>query len=132
MKKLLFVGLLHLIFTLFLSIDASAQAKARVKFAKGASSASVKGKITGYKYVDYALSASAGQTMSVKLNADNTFLQFVIFDGNMENLEGATGVEDWSGELPQNGNYTIRVLFPRAEARRKSAFANYTIKISIR
>jgi hypothetical protein len=122
---------LALILSLVFVVSAPAQTKVRVRFAKGASSATLKGRVAGYKYIDYILGASAGQTMSVILDSASPNLEFVIFDKNMENLDGATGALDWSGELPSSGNYTIRVLFPRADARR-GASGNFTLMIEIR
>jgi hypothetical protein len=130
MKKILLVGFLSLFFGLFSANEAMAQTKVRVRFAKGANSATVKGRVSGYNYVDYIVGAKAGQTMSVAAQSKSNFLQFVIFDQNMENVEGASGVTDWNGELASSGNYTIRVLLPRAEARRKGT-ANYNLTISI-
>ena len=42
-----------------------------ISFAAGASSATVKGSISGDKIVDYKLGAKAGQTMSVTLKTSN-------------------------------------------------------------
>lgn len=131
MKKLLFIGLLHLILTFFLAGDAAAQTKTRVRFAPGASAKTLKGKLKGYDYVDYIVRANAGQTMWAEITGTNRFTQFVVFDTKMANMESGIGVADWSGELSETGDYTIRVLFPRAEARRKTAFGNFTLKISV-
>ena len=111
---------------------AAAQSKVRVKFAAGASAATMKGKITGYRYVDYLVGARAGQTLSVSVGSSNRFTQLVVFGPSMENLDGATGVAEWSGELPASGDYTVRVLFPRAEARRRTAVADYSLRIAVR
>ena len=43
----------------------------RVQFAKGATSAVIKGQIKGYHYVDYQLRAGAGQTLSVEMKTGN-------------------------------------------------------------
>jgi hypothetical protein len=132
MKKFLFLGLLSLILLVFSANEAEAQTKTRVRFARGAAAATLKGRITGYNYTDFVVRASAGQTMTAKITGTNRFTQFVVFDVNMENMELGSGVAEWSGELPETGDYTIRVLFPRAEARRKSAFGNFSLKISVR
>ena len=51
-----------------LSVHAADVPESRpVHFAKGASSATLKGSIKGYKIIDYRLRARAGQTMDVKL-----------------------------------------------------------------
>jgi len=42
-----------------------------VQFAKGASSATLKGTLKGYQTIDYRLGAKAGQTMSVTLKTSN-------------------------------------------------------------
>ena len=44
----------------------------KVQFAKGASSAVIKGQIKGDTTVDYVVRAAAGQTLSVKLQKTNT------------------------------------------------------------
>lgn len=131
MKKLLFLGLLSLVLIVFSSSEVNAQTKTRVRFARGSATAILKGRITGYNYTDFVVRARAGQTMTAKITGTNTFTQFAVFDVNMENMEMGTGVANWSGVLPESGDYTIRVLFPRAEARRKSAFGNFSLKISV-
>ncbi|MGH7784393.1 MAG: DNA breaking-rejoining protein [Candidatus Binatia bacterium] len=120
-----------LFFLLFLfAFSISAQTRVNVRFARGASSSMVRGSVSGYKYVDYVVGARGGQTMSVKLNTASSYVSFVVFDGRMQNVEGATEQTDWSGELPSNGNYTIRVLLPRSAARRRAS-AGYSLRISI-
>lgn len=132
MKKVLFLGVLSL-FLIGVSVSETlAQTKTRVRFAPGAASATLKGKLSGYSYVDYVVRAAAGQTLAAEITGTNRFTQFSVFDPNMENMEMGIGVADWTGELTETGDYTIRVLFPRAEARRKSGRGNYALKISIR
>lgn len=127
MKKLILViALLVSIFT----ISASAQTKVRVKFAKGASSATVSGKISGYKYIDYIIRAKSGQTMSVNLTSANTGCSFVIFYSDMKNVDGATDVTEFSRNVDVDDDYVIRVLLPRSAARRKESAA-FSLKIFI-
>ena len=106
----------------------AAQARVRVRFGRGASSATLRGRINGYKYVDYIIGARAGQTLSVKLQTGGS-TEFVVFDPSDENVIGAEGLE-YTGELEYTGSYKIRVLQPRAFARRNNA-SNYTLRISI-
>jgi hypothetical protein len=108
-----------------------AQTKVRVRFAKGSTSAAIKGRVSGYAYIDYLLEASQGQKMAVRLTSRSPFAQFVVFDRNMDNVEGNAGQAEWSGILPSSGLYTVRVLLPRSEARRRGS-AIYTVRISIR
>jgi len=113
-----------------LSLSVVAQTKVNVHFARGANSTKLSGSVSGYKYVDYVVGARGGQTMSVKLESASSYASFVIFDPTMGNVEGATEQIDWTGELPSNGNYTIRVLLPRSAAR-KGTRAAYSLRISI-
>jgi len=113
-----------------LSLSVLAQTKVNVHFARGANSTKLGGSVSGYKYVDYVVGARGGQTMSVKLESASSYASFVVFDPTMENVEGATEQVDWTGDLPSNGKYTIRVLLPRSAARR-GVSARYSLKISI-
>lgn len=110
----------------------SGQAKQRVRFARGTTEATVRGTVRGYEYRDHIVGASVGQSISVKLNSPNTFSVFSIFLPNGENLEGAAQVNEYQGTLPASGDYSIRVLMMRAQARRRGSVSNYTLTVSIR
>ena len=128
MKKPL-LGLL-VIMALVGAYSISAQTTRRVRFAKGASSATVSGQVKGYDYIDYIVGAKAGQRMSVRLTGSSV-AEFVIRLPNGENLGmEATGVREWSGELPTSGDYSIRVLMSRADARRGTT-ARFSLRISV-
>ncbi|MEP7074279.1 MAG: hypothetical protein ABI878_00600 [Acidobacteriota bacterium] len=85
------------------------QTKVTVRFARGTSSTTLSGSVAGYKYVDYRVGARGGQTMSVRLSTTSSYASFVVFDPAMQNVDGPTEQVDWSGELPSDGTYTIRV-----------------------
>lgn len=125
-KLILFVFMAVSIFP----ISASAQTKVRVKFAKGVSSANVKGFISGYKYIDYIIKAKSGQTMNVDLNSKNESCSFVIFYSDMKNVEDAADVREFTRNVDVDDDYVVRVLLPRSAARRKES-ANFNLKISI-
>ncbi len=72
----------------------------------------------GYAYKDYLIKASAGQTIHVELTSSKTVSVLTIFLSNGDNLEGAAEMNEFTGELPTEGNYVIRVLMMRGEARR--------------
>ena len=131
MKKILLLGFFILFLIVFSANDTAAQTKTRVQFARGTATATLKGRITGYNYKDFVVRANAGQTMTAEITGTNRFTQFSVFNPNMENMEMGIGTAEWTGELPETGDYTIRVLFPRAEARRKSAFGSFSLKISV-
>lgn len=125
--------IITVIFCSFLFVvSASAQTKVPVKFANGLSETTVHGRLTGFRYVDYMVAAKGGQTLSVKLSASNENSQFYIYDKAMIPLEGSAGFGDFSGILPADGNYTIRVLLPRSAARRKGAATKFSVKIEIK
>lgn len=93
-----------------------------VAFAKGSSSASLKGNLGGYDSVNYTLGAKAGQTMSVKISGSSNANFNVFAPGDRPGSATALGSgsvgSDWSGKLPAAGTYTIQVYQMRASARR--------------
>ena len=132
MNKKLLISIGASTLLVLFSLNAQAQSKQRVRFAKGASQATISGRVQGYAYKDYIVAARAGQTISVKLNSRNTFAVLTIFTPDADNLEGATETDEFSGELPATGDYVIRVGMMRAEARRKNSLAVFSLRISVR
>lgn len=127
MKKMILWSIILLgLFT----ISASAQSKVRVRFAKGASSSTVKGTVVGYKYIDYIIRAKSGQTMSVKLTSANAACSFAMFYSDMKEVEDANDVQDFSRNVDVDDDYVIRVLLSRSAARRKES-ATFSLKIGI-
>ncbi|NTW35822.1 MAG: hypothetical protein HGB17_06780, partial [Syntrophobacteraceae bacterium] len=104
----------------------------QIRFAAGASSATVKGSITGDKIVDYRLGAKAGQTMSVTLKTSNPSNYFNVLPPGSESAVfiGSTSGNEWTGALEADGEYTVRVYLMRSAARR-NAKANYTLTVGI-
>lgn len=105
----------------------------RVQFARGASSATLYGNLHGYDTVDYVLGARAGQTLSVRLQPTNASAYFnVTKQGADEALFiGSTSGDQFTGRLPSNGDYVVRVYLMRNAARRDE-HANYTLTIGVR
>jgi hypothetical protein len=104
-----------------------------VKFAKGNSAATLKGRITGYNYVDYQLRAGAGQKIQASLKASNgaNYLN-LLPPGSVDAAMyvGQTGDNRFEGLLPDDGVYTLRVYLMRSEARRKHS-SDYTLTVSV-
>jgi hypothetical protein len=104
-----------------------------LQFAKGASSATVKGSLKGDKTIDYKLRAKAGQTMNVTLKTNNAGNYFNVLPPGSKDVAifvGSTSGNEWTGPLPTDGEYTIRVYLMRSAARRNET-ANYTLTVAI-
>ena len=108
--------------------------KERVAFAKGASSATIKGNLKGGADVDYLVRAAAGQTLEVKLEATNTMNDFNVLPPGSANVamyvSSMTGERKYSGVLPADGEYAIRVYLGRPAARRNEA-SKYTLTVAV-
>jgi hypothetical protein len=125
------LAIAFLLLLLCISESVSAQSKIRVRFARGATSAIVSGTVRGYAYKDYVVGASVGQEITAKLNQATSSV-LTIFQPNGDNLEGATESDEFTGTLPSSGDYVIRVMMMRSEARRPRSVSNYILKISIK
>lgn len=104
----------------------------RVSFQPGASSATVSGSIKGYDVVDYLLGARAGQTMSVTITTSNLSSYFNVLPPASETalFVGSTSGNEWTGTLPVDGDYTVRVYLMRNAARRNET-AKYTLTLGV-
>jgi hypothetical protein len=104
-----------------------------LQFAKGSSSATVKGSLKGGNTIDYKARAKAGQAMSVKLATSNLSNYFNVLPPGSKDTAifvGSTGGNEWTGPLPADGEYTIRVYLLRSAARRNET-ADYTLTVGI-
>lgn len=113
-----------------------------VHFAKGATSATVKGAVKGEDSVEYRIVARAGQRLRVTL-ADRSPVDFNVYPpaGHaspdpqvsalpLESSFSPAG-ESRSGVLPADGEYRISVFLPRAFARR-GAIGKFSLEIDVR
>ncbi len=127
-----------LMLALFPVLIASAQADSdirtqRVQFAKGATSATMKGTIKGYEIVDYVLHAAQGQYMNVSMATDNAASYFNIMapgETEVAFFNGSTSENQFEGELAATGDYRIRVYMMRSAARRNEV-ANYRLEMIV-
>jgi hypothetical protein len=103
-----------------------------VHFADGTSSSNAKGTLVGYQIIDYTLGAKAGQTMTIHLQTDHTANYFNVLPPETEQaiFIGSTTGNDFSGPLPVDGVYRVRVYLMRSAARRNEK-ANFSISFSI-
>ena len=104
----------------------------RVAFAKGASSATVKGQLRGGADVDYVVRAAAGQTISVSLKGSNRSNYFNVLPPGSADVAMHVGQDGgpYTGMLPADGDYKIRVYLVRAAARRNEV-SNYELTVSV-
>jgi len=108
--------------------------KERATFAKGASSATIKGNLKGGADVDYLVRAAAGQTLEVKVEGSNPQNYFNVLPPGSANVamfvSNVTGARSWSGMLPADGDYAIRVYLMRPAARRNES-SRYTLTVDV-
>lgn len=102
----------------------------RVRFQRGHSSTTVRGRIAGFDVKDYVIGAKAGQLMTLHMSPSNPETYFVVYSINGRATDMNETV-DWSERLSESGDYVIRVFMMRSAARRKGAVANFALKISI-
>ena len=121
--------------TLALSVTAQEARKVPVQFARGASSASIKGSVSGEQSVSYQLRAQAGQVMQIDLATNNASSYYNLYGpgsapGDQALYSAAVAGLQCKYALPKEGLYTINVFLMRNAARRNEK-ADYTIDIGI-
>jgi len=130
MKKLLVCLLAGALLT---GTALTAEAAKQIAFGKGKSSASVSGKIKGNEDMDYVLRASAGQTMTVDMKASKGAAFFNVLPPGSTGEAIFVGSNDgnhFKGELPADGDYTIRVYL-MGGAKDSDKPVTYTLKVGI-
>jgi len=104
-----------------------------VQFAKGATSAQLRGSIKGNASVDYKIDARAGQTLSVTMKPSNASNYFNInppgSDGAAMFIGSSQGAEA-TVMLPTDGIYVVQVYLMRNAARRNET-SNYTLTVGV-
>lgn len=121
----------NLLFLLILAIciTANAQTTQNVKFPKGVTKITFKETVTGFRYIDYVFSVKTTQYFSAKLAGGKA--QMIIFEPNGENMPDAAGITEITSQVDVSGNYKIRVLMSRNEARRKNARSAFTLVLEV-
>lgn len=132
-SQTLFAAALSLMLVFSTTAQADNISTRAVQFAKGSSSATIKGSIKGNQTIDYTLRARAGQTMSVKLGTQHASSYFNVLPPGSSGealFVGSSSGNEWTGALPADGEYKIRVYMMRNAARRNET-ANYTLTVGI-
>ncbi|MEJ8855595.1 hypothetical protein WKW79_13500 [Variovorax robiniae] len=106
-----------------------------LNFAKGASQGTATGKLQGPNsdVRDHVLRARAGQTMTVNLESPSKSIYFNVLPPDSEEAlyQGEIGGEPrWTGTLPKDGIYRVRVYLNRAASRQRAA-AQYTLRVGV-
>ena len=105
----------------------------RVHFARGMASTVIKGQIRGYRYVDYQVRAGAGQALSIEMQTSNAASYFNILppdSADVAMFNGSLAGNRFSGVLPADGDYSIRVYLMRSAARRNES-ARYMLIVGV-
>ncbi len=98
----------------------------RIRFAPGATSATVDGFSIANAPKRYVLRATAGQEMTVNLVTPSAFTYITVLTPDGGNLAGADGIiQNWTGRLPTTGDYTVEVINTGQGA------ANFTLQVTI-
>lgn len=105
-----------------------------VTFARGASSAEIKGSLKGRETIDYVIRAAAGQTLRVALqgksNPQNYFNVLPPGSKDVAMFVGDAGGDVYQGLLPADGDYVLRVYLMRAAGRRGEA-STFTLSVGV-
>ncbi len=104
----------------------------RVTFATGATAATITGQLKGDADVDYLVRAAAGQTLSVELKVSNRSNYFNVLPPGSADVAmyvGQTG-DAYTGLLPADGDYKVRVYLMRSAARRNEV-STFTLTIRV-
>src|SRR5262245_50036212 len=124
----------HLIVAIIISVFAFGSivaqgVKQKIRFPRGSSSTTISGAVVRGDRDRYYLGAKSGQKMSVKITSLEKNAVFQVYrPGGQETLAGAGEEDDatnWSGELPEDGDYVIEVGGTRGNA-------TYKLTVSIK
>lgn len=96
----------------------------RIQFQPGATAAQLTGQLQPGEVAVYVLTAQAGQQMSVMLNNPSPNAHLTVRDAQGDFLDGQMSPTFWQGELPETGDYVIRVYA-------EETAADYTLQVII-
>lgn len=109
------------------AVPAQRHRSKRIQFPRGRTTAVIKGRVDAKTIDNYDIRARAGQRMSVHLTSPGKNVRFGIalpgYDAG--EVEGASNVTDWEGELPDTGDYNIAVYVTKGAG-------TYTLEVTIR
>ncbi len=99
----------------------------RIRFAAGATSATVSGQVSGTTYAGYLLEAQAGQWMQVTIvSAGNPLYLTVVSPQGSPLARAQAGAQSFDGSLPESGDYTLQVSAPAG-----TPLTSFTLIVSV-
>ena len=102
-----------------------------VEFEPGSASVDYEGRIVAREVRNYVVTAERGQRLSVSLDSESRYAQFVVqFVGQSVYDSRRSNERTWSDELPRDGEYTVRIYLSRGEAERGGS-AEYELTIGL-
>lgn len=121
---------ISLLLATFCQADADLR-RERVIFKPGSASSHLEGRIKGYQTVDYLISAQAGQMLNASLASQHSATYFNLLapgETAVAFFNGSMADNQYEGQLPVSGDYTLRVYMMRAAARRNES-AHYRVEV---
>ena len=104
-----------------------------VQFPKGRTSTVIRDRIVGSQTIDYQLQAEAGKLLKVNLKDSKRASYFNLLPPDSSDaamFNGSLGDNRFTGLLPDDGIYTLRVYLMRAAARRNES-SDFTLSVSV-
>lgn len=82
----------------------------RIQFGPGKTAATITGQLDPQGVDVHVLAAQAGQQMSVMLTVPDDSARITVLDGQGNFLNGQQTPTYWQGDLPETGDYVVRVI----------------------
>lgn len=114
------------------SLSVSSQARSRVRFATRTNETILHGTASGYAYRDYVFVARAGQSIKITVTGSTPSTVFTLMDSTENVVDGSAEIDTYDGVLPKSGDYIVRVMMMRSQARRKGSVSKFTLTVSIK
>jgi hypothetical protein len=103
-----------------------------VRFPKGATEASYTDSFSGYGTIDYKFDAKAGQNLTAEItSSDGNKAVLTVMRNGVAVDDDSSMVQGWTGLLPANGSYVIRVSQMREDARSADTPVKFGLRIRI-
>jgi hypothetical protein len=102
--------------------------ESRITLKRGRASTVVKGSVAWGRSDSHKLAAREGQKLTLKLASSNAQVLFALFAPDGKIFLDAVAVREWSGELPQKGDYTITVVNNEED----SPASPYTLEVKLK